>query len=88
MRNTTILGVNHQFMYPAAITDAKVHTETLKKVAANQNVAALDCWMWRDGSAEEEVRILLDSGQVINYNIGDRFGEKGDIPASADPREQ
>lgn len=88
MPDTTILGVNHQFMYPASITDAKVHTETLKKVAANEDVAALDCWIWRDERAEEETKILLDSGKVINYNIGDRFGEKGAIPASANPKEQ
>ncbi len=86
--NTTILGVNHQFMYPAAITDEKVHTETLKKVAANSDVVALDCWMWRGARAEEEARILLDSGKVVNYNVGDRFGEAGAIPASADPAQR
>ncbi len=87
-KDTTVLGVNHQFMYPASIVDEAVHTQSLKKLAANTDIAALDCWMWRGRRAEEEARILLDSGKVINYNVGDRYGEQGAVPASADPKVQ
>ena len=78
-----ILGVNHQFMYPESIVNEKVHTETLKKVAAREDIDALDCWIWRgDARSTEEKAILLDSGKVINYNIGDRFGEEICLPSS------
>ena len=84
---SVILGVNHQFLYPNAISDPKAHTETLKKLSENKNVSALDCWIWR-GKENEESKILLDSGKIINYNIGDRFGEKIALPASKDKCEQ
>ncbi len=84
---SVILGVNHQFLYPDAITDPKVHTLTLKELSANQGIDALDCWIWRE-KEKEESRILLDSGKVINYNIGDRFGERISLPASKDKKEQ
>ncbi|MBQ7334848.1 MAG: sugar phosphate isomerase/epimerase [Clostridia bacterium] len=77
-----ILGVNHQFLYPAAMTDARAHTESLKKLAATDKVQALDCWLWRGETAAEEKKILLDSGKIINYNIGDRFGEEISLPSS------
>lgn len=78
----TILGVNHQFVYPESMTNAEIHTETIKKIATNENVDALDCWLWRGENAKEERAALLDSGKVINYNIGDRFGEEIILPSS------
>ena len=81
MKNA-ILGVNHQFLYPEAISDAAAHTETLKKAALFKNVDALDCWVWRGQRSREEIAILRDSGKVINYNIGDRFGENPTFPCS------
>jgi len=87
MKNA-ILGVNHQFLFPRAIEDAPTHTKTLCEAAAYDNIQALDCWLWRGQRAEEEKRILLDSGKVINYNIGDRFGETPLFPVSPDAAEQ
>lgn len=79
-----ILGVNHQFLYPESITDAQAHTDTLKKAAALESVQALDCWVWRGQRAKEEISVLRASGKVINYNIGDRAGEKPTFPCSPD----
>ena len=83
-----ILGVNHQFLFPQAIVDPQVHTQTLKEASTYDNIRALDCWLWRGERAEEEKRILLDSGKVINYNIGDRFGETPILPVSPEEKEQ
>ena len=83
-----ILGVNHQFLYPESMTDATEHTLSLKKAASLKEVDALDCWMWRGSNAVEERAILLDSGKVINYNIGDRFGEEIILPCSPVKAEQ
>ena len=77
-----ILGVNHMWLYPDAMVNERAHTETLARLAANPLVDALDCWLWRGATSREEKRILLDSGKVINYNIGDRFGEATQLPAS------
>lgn len=79
----TILGVNHQFLYPEAMTDAGAHTRTLRLAGELDGVEALDCWVWRgEARSREEIRILRDSGKIINYNIGDRFGEEICRPAS------
>lgn len=83
MKNA-ILGVNHQFLYPEAISDAAAHTETLKKAALLESVDALDCWVWRGQRAKEEISILRSSGKIINYNIGDRYGEAACFPCSPD----
>lgn len=83
MKNA-ILGVNHQFLYPEAMVDAIAHTQTLKRAAALEDVAALDCWTWRGQRAKEEISILRSSNKIINYNIGDRAGEKAVFPGSAD----
>ena len=83
-----ILGVNHQFLYPEAITDDTAHTQTIKKLAANPLINALDCWVWRGEPAREEIKILKDSGKVINYNVGDRFGEIPTFPASPEKFER
>ena len=84
----TILGINHQFLYPDAITSQKAHTESLKELSVFDNIDALDCWLWRGESAKEERQILLDSGKIINYNIGDRFMENVAKPASSIKAEQ
>jgi len=85
MKNV-ILGVNHQFLYPKSMVDAVEHTETLKKASLLDCVDALDCWIWRGQRAKEEIRILRSSGKIINYNIGDRFGENPVFPCS--PRKE
>ena len=77
-----ILGVNHQFLYPRSITDEKIHTQTLKELSESDKIDAIDCWVWRGDRADEEIKILLDSGKKINYNIGDRFGEEISLPTS------
>lgn len=87
MKNA-ILGVNHQFLYPNAITDAVAHTETLKKAAELEVIDALDCWIWRGQRAREEKAILRGCGKIINYNIGDRFGEEPTFPCSPDKMER
>ncbi len=79
----TMLGINHQFLYPEAMSNEIAHTETLKEIVKFENVSALDCWVWRgEERSHEEIKILKDSGKIINYNIGDRFGEEPCFPAS------
>lgn len=85
---SVILGVNHMFLYPESMTDEKAHTETLKKLVCNDSIDALDVWVWRGKERScEEISILRDCGKVINYNIGDRFGEKTAFPACAKSEE-
>ena len=79
-----IWGVNHMFMYPDSIVNRDVHTKTLKLLAENPDFDALDAWVWRGEASKEEIKILRDSGKVINYNIGDRFGEDIALPSSVD----
>jgi len=82
-----ILGVNHMFLYPESMQNADIHTKTLAKLAQNPLVDALDCWIWGSHAAEE-IAILRSCGKQINYNIGDRYGEKPAFPASADSKER
>ena len=77
-----LLGTNHMFLYPESMVDGKVHTESLKELASTDRVKALDLWLWRGERSREEKGILLDSGKIINYNIGDRFGEDIALPSS------
>lgn len=70
------------FLYPESMVDGAAHTETLKKLVATNEVEALDLWLWRGERSREEKRIVLDSGKIINYNIGDRYGEETAQPAS------
>ena len=84
----TLLGVNHMFLYPESITSESAHKETLKELSETELVDALDCWLWRGHAAREEAKILLNSGKIINYNIGDRYGEAASNPASPDKRER
>ena len=79
---SVILGTNHMFLYPDSMVNEKAHLESLKKLAATNKIDALDCWLWRGETSREEKKILLDSGKIINYNIGDRFGEDVALPAS------
>ena len=80
-----ILGVNHQFLYPQAMKDAREHRLTLQKLSATGLVDALDCWVWPEKrQADEEIRALKDSGKWINYNIGDRIMDEPCFPASPD----
>ena len=69
----------------AAIAEAGFDAVCLdfeKELAATERVKALDLWLWRGERSREEKKILLDSGKIINYNIGDRFGEDTALPAS------
>ena len=84
----TILGINHQFLYEKSMTDAEAHTETLAKLSSSELVDALDCWCWRGERAKREIEILRASGKIINYNIGDRFGEAAAVPSSPDKAER
>ena len=70
------------FLYPDSMVSEDAHIKSLKNLAATDKVNALDCWMWRGETSREEKKILLDSGKIINYNIGDRFGEDVALPAS------
>ena len=84
-----ILGVNHQFLYPEAITDQKAHTDTLRELVTLPRLEAVDCWVWRTSEASrEEIGILRACGKQVNYNIGDRFGEKPVFPASMEAAER
>lgn len=82
-----ILGINHQFIYPASISNGDAHTENLRKLAANSHVDALDCWVWA-AHAKEELEILRNCDKQINYNIGDRIGEVPVFPAAKDAKER
>ena len=75
------------FLYPQSMVDGDIHTRSLRELAVNPSVDALDCWVWAD-HGNEELQILRESGKVINYNIGDRFGEAPSFPASADANER
>lgn len=87
MKNA-ILGVNHQFLYPASITESQAHTDSLKEAVEFDLVDALDCWVWRGQRAKEEIAILRGSDKIINYNIGDRAGEQPTFPCSPDKAER
>lgn len=82
-----ILGINHMFLYPDSMVDGNIHTETLKKLAENPLMDALDCWVW-PAHAKEELQILKDCGKHINYNIGDRPGDVPVFPATKDAKER
>ena len=85
---SVILGVNHMFLYPESMTDEKAHTENLKEIIKTDLVDALDLWVWRGKErSREEISILRDCGKWINYNIGDRLGEKAVVPCSASKEE-
>lgn len=72
-----ILGINHQFIYPEGISNPRAHMETLIKLCEDERFDALDCWVTAGFPyRRREIDILRTSKKVINYNIGDRFGEK------------
>ena len=77
------------FLYPESIVNEEVHTETLKKLSESPLIDALDCWVWRTPErSREEIAILKACGKVINYNVGDRFGEDPSFPASESAAER
>lgn len=82
---SVLLGANHQFLYPEAMRDAEAHTRTLRLLAENKDIAALDCWVWPETArAREELAILRGCGKQIHYNIGDRPMDEVCFPASPD----
>ncbi len=84
-----ILGANHQFLYLAGMSDADVHTDTLKRLADDSRIEALDCWVWaHEPNRSRELDILRHAGKVVNYNIGDRFGEPAALYAARAPQAQ
>lgn len=84
-----ILGVNHQFLYPEAVASQRIHTETIRELVTLPHLEAVDCWVWRTPEASrEEINVLRTCGKQVNYNIGDRFGEKVAFPASAEKTER
>lgn len=82
-----IVGINHMFLYPGSVSDGALHTSTLKMLARNPRVDALDCWVWADHK-KEEIAVLRDCGKTINYNIGDRIGDKPVFPSTKDAAER
>lgn len=86
-KDAVIIGFNHMFLYPDSMTNGKIHTETLKRLSENSDADALDCWVWA-ANAKEEISILRDCRKQINYNIGDRLGEKPVFPATTDSKER
>lgn len=77
------------FLYPESIVNEAVHTETLKKLSDSPLIDALDCWVWRTPErSKEEIAVLKACGKVINYNVGDRFGETPSFPASESAAER
>ena len=82
-----ILGINHMFLDVRSMVYGEVHTETLRKIAANPDMDALDCWVWA-AHKQEEFEILRNCGKQINYNIGDRPGDTPIFPATADAKER
>jgi len=85
--DNVIIGINHQFIYQEAMTNANAHTKTLEMLVNNPNVDALDCWVWATHS-KEELAILRNGKKQVNYNIGDRIGEVPVFPATADAKER
>ena len=86
-KDSLIVGFNHMFLYPDSMTDGNIHTKTLEQLSQLQGFDALDCWVWA-ANAKEELAALKGSGKQINYNIGDRPGDKPVFPATADPGER
>ena len=82
-----IVGINHQFLDVRSMVDGRIHTETLRKIAENPEMDALDCWVW-GAHKEEELAILKNCGKQINYNIGDRPGDTPVFPATADAKKR
>ena len=85
--DNVIVGINHMFLDVNSMVDGNVHTETLRKVAENPYLDALDCWVWGAHKAEE-FQILRNCGKQINYNIGDRPGDTPIFPATKDAKER
>lgn len=88
-KDKVILGINHQFIHLQAIQDASYHRTSLASLLQDDRFDALDCWIWASEPwRSEEIRLMRDSNKHINYNIGDRFGEKVSCFASLSSSEQ
>lgn len=88
-KDCVILGINHQFIYLQAIQDSSFHSTSLASLSQDDRFDALDCWIWAgEPWRSEEIRLLSNSNKVINYNIGDRAGEKVSCFASLIAAEQ
>lgn len=86
-KDALVVGFNHMFLYPESMTDGQAHTQTLQQLAQMPRPDALDCWVWA-ANAKQELAILRSCGKKINYNIGDRPGERPVFPATADKAER
>ena len=75
------------FLDTESMCNGDVHTATLRELAENSEVDALDCWVWASHS-KEEIAILRNCGKQINYNIGDRVGDIPVFPATKDAKEK
>jgi sugar phosphate isomerase/epimerase len=88
-KDHVILGINHQFLFPGAVSDAGVHTQTLELLAGDNRFDALDFWISAgEPNRGREIKSITNSGKYLNYNIGDRYGQRTMIPASPDPDER
>ena len=85
--DNVILGINHMFLYPESMCNGDVHTTSLRELAQNPEMDALDCWVWASHS-KEEIEILRNCSKQINYNIGDRVGDTPVFPATKDAKER
>ncbi len=86
-KDPIVVGFNHMFLYPESMVNGETHKKTLRQIAENEDIDALDCWVWA-ANAKEELSILKNCKKAINYNIGDRFGERAVFPATADLKEK
>ena len=88
-KDKVILGINHQFIHLQAIQDASYHRMSLASLIQDDRFDALDCWIWASKPWQtEEIRLLHNCNKLINYNIGDRAGEKVSCFASLIAAEQ
>jgi len=88
-KDKIILGINHQFIHLQAIQDASYHRTSMASLIQDERFDALDCWIWASEPwRTEEIGLLRDSNKIVNYNIGDRFGERVSCFASLNSFEQ
>lgn len=84
-KDSMILGANHQFLYLEGLTDPAAHTDSLERLARDERIDALDCWVWAaEPFRSREIAALRASGKTINYNIGDRSYDPKIVYAAPD----
>ena len=89
IKEHVLLGINHQFLYSGAVSDPDIHTKTLDILAGESHFDALDFWISKENpNQRKELEIIQNCGKYLNYNIGDRYGQKVMIPASPDKEER